>query len=500
MKIHFLFNLILAIFNIFTLKKYLHIYQLKGYNNIRYFRFFKSLKSLFFVLCLILFIFQLYFVNLLFYTISSAILFLLYIVYLKNLIKTSKTPLKATGKLSRLYIISIFILLSVSFYKYAFCLLFILTFLSPVLANLLNFYDKIKNFHFILQAKQKLKNYHTQIIAITGSNGKTSVKNILLNILSTEHLVQATPASYNTPLGIAKFINESLKKDTEFLILEYGARHKNDIKKLCNLYGADYGILTTISAQHLETFKSIKNIYFAKTQLPIFLQNKPCVYNIDNLETRRAYNEKTTNKISVSINEEADIYAKYISIIDCATHFTLTLDETPIKLKINLLGRHNITNICLATALAKLIGIKTDNIIKSILELQPIEHRLQLIKSYINIIDDSYNCSPASAKEALWVLKNFQDKKMVVTPGIIECGKEKYNINFNLGRQIAFCDYCVIVGDENKLAILNGIEQSTQFSPTILLAKSLEDVKQHFSKLNNGDALLLLNDLPDDYK
>lgn len=500
MKIHFLFNLILAIFNILTLKKYLHIYQLKGYKDIRYFRYFKNIKSLFFVVCLIMFVFELILSNIWFYVIANTILFFVNFIYMKNLIKSAKTPLKATGKLSRLYIISIFILLGLCFYKYAFSLLFVATFLCPVFANFINLYDKTKNHLFISKARNKLKNSFAQVIAITGSNGKTSVKNILEKILSTEHKVQATPASYNTPLGIAKFINENLKKDTEYLILEYGARHKNDIKKLCNLYGADYGILTTISAQHLESFKATKNIYFAKNQLPVFLHNKPCIFNIDNLETRRAYNAKSTNKFSISIYENADIYAQNIKIIENLMCFSLFLNEKSYDLKINLLGRHNITNICLAVTLAKLIGLNDKNIISSIENLEPIEHRLQLIKTHINIIDDSYNCSPASAKEAIWVLKNFKGKKMVVTPGIIECGKEKYNINFNLGCQIAFCDYCVIVGDENKLAILNGIEQSTQFSPTILLAKSLEDAKQYFSRLNNGDALLLLNDLPDDYK
>ena len=86
----------------------------------------------------------------------------------------------------------------------------------------------------------------------------------LCEILSSKYNVQATPKSYNTPLGISKFINDELRDNTEYLILEYGARHKGDIKKLCNIFGADYGIVTTISAQHLESFKSIQNIYEAK--------------------------------------------------------------------------------------------------------------------------------------------------------------------------------------------------------------------------------------------
>ncbi|MBR4998590.1 MAG: hypothetical protein IKY10_01800, partial [Clostridia bacterium] len=309
------------------------------------------------------------------------------------------------------------------------------------------------------------------------------------------------PASYNTPLGIAKFIHEELKKDTEFLILEYGARHKNDIKKLCNLFGADYGIVTTISPQHLETFKTIKNICYAKKQLPIFLQNKPCVFNIDNLHTRKMFEEKTCNKTSVSIYENADIFAKNLKICENLICFDLFLSNKSYNLKINLLGRHNMLNICLATAMAKILNINDKNIIKAIESLEPISHRLELIKTHINILDDSYNCSPSSAKESLWVLKNFSGKKMIATPGIIECGKEKYNINFNLGKQLNFCDYIIVIGNENKQALLDGINSTKHnLRPVVFEAKNLEEAKKHFNKLQTNDTLLLLNDLPDDYK
>lgn len=503
MKIHYLFNLILALTNMFYVKKYLHIYQLKSYRNIRYFRYFKNKKTLFLLLCLILFFVEIFFTNILFYIITNTILFIINLFYTKKLIKSSKTPLKFTGKLSRLYIISIFTLLTLCYYQYSFPIIIVSAFLCPIFANTINIYDKIKNKIFINKAQKKLKHSYTQVIAITGSNGKTTVKNILLEMLSTEHKVQATPASFNTPIGIAKFINENLKKDTEFLILEYGARQKNDIKKLCKLFGADYGIVTTIAPQHIETFKSIENIFYAKKQLPIYLDNKPCIFNIDNLYCKRLAEEKNTNKICVSINKETDVYAKNLKIIENFMQFNLILNKKVYKLKTNLLGRHNVLNIGLASALANLIGVKDENIVFAIKKLQPIEHRLQLIKKHINIIDDSYNCSPASAKEALWVLKNFAGKKMVVTPGIIECGKEKFNINFNLGKQLAFCDFCLIIGEENKTAILEGIQtemNTKKLKPEIMFSKTLEEAKHYFSKLNTGNTLLLLNDLPDDYK
>lgn len=503
MCIYYIFNLLIFLTNLLFLHKFLHVYQLKDYQNRRYFKYFLNKKSIFILICLILFIFELFIKNILFYIVVNTITYIMNLFYLKNLIKTSKTPLKFTRKLSRLYIISIFVLFAMCFYKNSFLLIIGLTFSTPPIANLINIYDKIKNRYYIHLASKKLKNHPTKIIAITGSNGKTSVKNILEKILSTEHKIQATPASFNTPLGIAKYINNELKFDTEFLILEYGARHKNDIKKLCALYGADYGIITTVSGQHLESFKSSENIFKAKQKLSDFLQNKLCVFNIDNIYTKRMFDEKTGDKISVSTNQKTDIFANNIKIENFKTYFNLHINNQTYPLQTSLLGRHNVLNICLATALATYLEIDNEHIVSEIIKLKQVQHRLSLTQSHINILDDSYNCSPASAKESLLVLKSFSGKKMIVTPGIIECGKEKYKINFNLGNHLAYFDYIVIVGNENKQALVDGIKKEidkNNLQPRILFATTLNDAKQHFAKLNNNDTLLLLNDLPDDYK
>ncbi len=494
----YILNLVLFFTNSILLYKYLHVYQLKSYRAIRYFRYFKHKKSLFFVICLIFYIIELFINSLLTKIIFNYIFYVLNLFFIKNLIKSKKTPLKYTKKLIRIEILSILILSIMSFYKDGFLLMMFITPLLPVIANSINFYDKIKSHHFISTAQKKLKNSQTKIIAITGSNGKTSVKNILEKMLSTKFNTQATPASYNTPLGIAKFINEQLKFSTDYLILEYGARKRGDIKKLCKLYGADYGIITSIAPQHLETFKSIENIFLEKSYLSHFLQNKPCVFNMDNLYVLRAYHDKTEQKFGISITAEADIYANYLQFQNFQMNFCLNLNGEKFILNTSLLGEHNITNICLASALAQHLGIDINNIARTIENLQPTPHRLQLLQSHINILDDSYNCSPASAQQALKILKQMPNKKMIVTPGIIEGGKRQFDINFKLGELIADFDYCIIVGETNKEALKSGLKNAGK-SCIIKYVKNLEQAKQHFGLLSPNDTLLLLNDLPDDY-
>ena len=318
-------------------------------------------------------------------------------------------------------------------------------------------------------------------------------------MLLTTYKIQATPLSYNTPLGISKFINEQLNFDTEFLILEYGARHKKDIQKLCKIFGADYGIITTISPQHLQTFKHIENIFKAKQKLATFLDFKPCIFNLDNLYTLRMFHNKENLKIASSIFIKTNISATNIHIKNFKTFFTLNINENSYKLSTILLGEHNITNITLACTLAQNLGVKNSKIIKSIKNLKPTAHRLEYIKSKINIIDDSYNCSLSSAKQALKVLSECPNQKIIATPGIIEGGKNQYNLNFELGKLCAISNKCIVIGETNKHAIASGLNSKNYNPKKIVFYKTLEEAKVYFSQLSSGDTLLLLNDLPDDY-
>ena len=317
-------------------------------------------------------------------------------------------------------------------------------------------------------------------------------------MLKRKYKVIAPPKSFNTPLGISKFINQS-DLNVDFIILEYGARHKNDIKKLCNLFGADYGILTQISPQHLQTFRTIENIVKTKNELCVFLKEKPCVYNLDCEKIRPLFDEKIGGKFSVStLNKSSDIFATDIKIEDFEMRFVLHCKDFEFNCKTRLLGKNNIIDILLAAALAINLGISKEDLSKAISTLTPTPHRLEYIKGQINILDDSYNCSLTSAEQSLDVLKHTSGKKMVVTPGIIEGGKFQEKINQKLGKMLSEFDFIVIVGHTNKDAITKGILDA---NPTkkILFAHDLNHAKQYFGLLSSADTLLLLNDLPDDY-
>lgn len=488
-------NAILCFLNVFYIKNYLHVYQLKNYKNRRYFRYFIKFKHFYIVFTVFFVVLQIFFKLFLLMLVSNIVLYVCNFIFNKKIITSNKTPLIYTNKIKRLYIISILIVMLPIHLSYGFSLSCLLLFCSPTIANFLNFYDALNNKKFIKKAQKKLQTFNTKIIAITGSNGKTSVKNILYEMLSKKYVTKATPSSYNTPLGISKFINENLTKNTQFLILEFGAKQVGDIQKLCKLFKPTYGIVTTISPQHLQTFKTVENIYKTKNELPIFLQKNLCVFNLDNIYTLRMFLKKSGQKIGVT-----NYYSnnKNIKIENGKTNFILNINGKSYQTSTSLLGEYNILNISLAASLASVLGVSADDILTTILNLKSTPHRLELIKTHINILDDSYNCSLLSAKQSLNVLSYFTGKKMVVTPGIIEGGKFQKQINIKLGELCASTDYVVIVGEYNKTAILQGLKNKN-CNKKILFAKTLEDAKQHFKILSNDDTLLLLNDLPDDF-
>ncbi len=493
----YIINLISLFSNSIFIENYLHIYQLRDYNTKRYLKFFSKNRIFYYIFCVILLIIQLFFKNLLILLSINLIMIVISSLYHFSF-NSNKTPLKYTKKIVRIYVISVFIMLALSPLKFYPTLSNVLLIFVPIIANFINLYDKIKNFQYIKSASEKVKLSSLKIIAITGSNGKTSVKNILYEFLKIKYKVLVTPKSYNTPLGIAKFINESDLSKYDYLILEYGARHRGDIKKLCKTYGANYGIITLVAPQHLESFHTIENVFRAKSELSEFLKTDLCIYNLDNLYTYRMYCKKATLKIGTSIYSRADIFASNIQIKNLKTYFKLHIKNQIYELHTDLLGRHNVTNILLAFALAYNLNVEVDSLLDCVKNLKFIPHRLELIKNRINILDDSYNCSLASAKESLYVLKQLKNQKMIVTPGIIEGGKNEFNINYKLGQMCSRFDFLIIVGKHNRNAIIKGAK-SKNSKCKIILASSLDDASKYFRLLNDDDNLLLLNDLPDDY-
>lgn len=361
--------------------------------------------------------------------------------------------------------------------------------------------ESLISYIYRLKAKRKLAKIEPIVIGITGSYGKTGTKNILFSYLKDRYMVLPSPASYNTLNGLALTINRKLKKHHQVFIAEMGATGMKDIEKLVKFIRPKYGIITAIGPQHLETFKSIDNILTEKTKL---LKGLPetgiAVVNFDNeyLKTY-AYNLKC-RLVTFGLSEGVEYQARDVKADLSGISFKIKYKNKEISLRTPLLGSHNLYNVLAAFALATELGIPESELIYQTSVLEPVENRLHLRKEgNLVILDDAFNSNPEGFNNALDVLSEFPKYRILITPGIVEGGKEETAINFKLAEKIsAVCDLVILIKTRASLSIKKGLEVYSYQN-----VKVVEDFQKaiKFVKENYPDAAVLIeNDITDIYK
>ena len=439
----------------------------------------------------------------------------------------AKKPLVYTARAKRVFGLSICLLVGIvttlaliaktSPWRIAIFLFSEVTVINLTIANLLIYpLERTINGTYLLLARKRIKTLQPKVIGITGSYGKTSTKYILHQILSEKFNTLMTPDSYNTPMGICKVIRGELTAEHEIFIVEMGAYKRGDIRELCNLASPQIGILTAVGPQHLERFKSIENI--AKTKYEL-IESLPSgglsVFNCDNeicagLADKREQDGNPVRRYAtepfpvVSASGRVELTATNIQHTDTGLAFTIHTSIGTTEIRTQLLGRHNVSNILAATAVAIECGMTLAEIQVAIANVEPVPHRLQLSanEGSVTIIDDSFNSNPVGAKAALEVLTEIQGgKKVLVTPGMVELGEREYEENKRLGEHAAdVCDLVILVGPKRTTPILDGLKAVEYPNQQIIVALNLEEVKQHLAtQVQAGDVVLFENDLPDNY-
>ena len=355
------------------------------------------------------------------------------------------------------------------------------------------------------RAFKKLNEANLIKIAITGSYAKTSVKEILKAILEQKFRVLATPFSYNTPQGIALTVSK-LDSTHDIFIAEMGARFSGDIKTLTQIVNPDYALLTGVNNQHLETFKTFENIKQTKNELFENLKSSGIAfYCSDNQTAKDLYADFKGEKYLAGYTAENNlVWAEDIELTATGVCFTLKIKgEQPIKCTTVLLGRHNVSNICLASAVAYKLGMSPEEIALGINRIKSIGHRLELMPNNKNvvIIDDSYNSNVDGFKMAMEVLDKFEGRKIVLTPGLVELGKDENLYNYEMGKELAeHANKVIIIGTHNAEMLINGLVDGGFDRENILFSKNLSRGNETLNSIiQQGDVILFENDLPDNY-
>ncbi len=428
-----------------------------------------------------------------------------------------KTPLKFTKRVSRLIalvaIINLLLVGLILFFaietllSYAFVSIAYL--LIPIVVSIAHYIllpiEKFHNMAYKSRAKSGLAlNPHLVKIGITGSYGKTTAKNILEKMLSKKYRVCASPKSFNTTMGISLVVNDMLKVEDQVLIAEMGARNQGDIEELAKLIEPQYGVITAIGNQHLETFGDIETIIKTKYELIQNLAlNGVGVFNGDNEYVKQKYEDFEGDKILTceGDNAEATCTYKNVKIKNNCTEFELVIGEKIACVTTKLLGKHIPSLIALCSSIAIRMNVPFEDIVNAISELEPIEHRLQLIENGDTIVlDDAYNSNSEGARNALEVLSMFDGTRIIITPGLVELGAIESEANYELGKCIARCADYAIIDSLRANDITRGCIEAGMAQDRIIAVPTLAEAVAKSQEIQGKKVILFENDLPDNLK
>lgn len=429
----------------------------------------------------------------------------------------NKKPLVNTTKTKIIKLISFSILVFIIVISIILCnlllgfIIILLLLIQPYILIIISVYSiellqifvinkAIKNTHKKIKSLKRVK-----VIGIAGSYGKTSVKNILYHLMSSNYKVLKTPLSYNTILGISRVVDLELDDSYDFFLCELGEFKKNDVLQMCQMVDVSYGIMTGVNSQHLERFKNIQNTTSAIFELFDYLKkkNKKVVANFENeyISNEIVKREVLSDVISYG-NQKSKIFADNIKFSDFGTEFDLVFDSARSRVKTPLLGKAHINNILGACTMAYEVGVPIEIIIKRIETIPKVSHRFEqtLLLDGCLLIDNSYSSNVDSFKEALTILNGLQRKnKILVTPGMVELGKENEKIHLELGKLAKdSCTKVILVGNSSRTeSLAKGIGKDK-----VIFMDDIKDIWKTFYSLglNPKDSIIILeNDLPDNY-
>ncbi|MGM9819888.1 MAG: UDP-N-acetylmuramoyl-tripeptide--D-alanyl-D-alanine ligase [Candidatus Onthomorpha sp.] len=277
-----------------------------------------------------------------------------------------------------------------------------------------------------LQMLQELAKYHrnrltTTIIGISGTNGKTTTKELIFSVLSSAFKTCATVGNLNNHIGVPLTLL-SISADTEVAIVEMGANHPGEIAFLCSIARPDMGILTNIGTAHIEGFKSRENIITTKKALFESVKNscssKAHLFVNQDDEALKDYDFEA--KTTYSIVNPSDYKGRSI---DRSGYASLWIEDTEIQS--SLVGNYNCYNMLAAYAIGRHFGIPKDQIRKAIEQYKPANQRSQILKTQSNtLILDCYNANPSSCRSAIEAFANMKaERKMVFMGAMRELGE-----------------------------------------------------------------------------
>ncbi len=353
--------------------------------------------------------------------------------------------------------------------------------------------DKIILVENVLKTLQELAQHHIEqlaipIIGITGTNGKTTSKELINAVLSSEKNCYASKGNLNNHIGVPLSIL-GINQKHEIAIIEMGANHIEEISFLCNITKPNFGVITNIGKAHLEGFRSFEGVIKAKSELYNYIQKNNGTIFVNNESELLLELANNINKITYGKSGD------YTGAISESTPFiSVVFQDEEIKSK--LIGDYQFYNIMLAICFGKHFGVSINNIKTAIENYTPTNNRSQIIETNNNtIILDAYNANPSSMTAMLYSFakQNYQNK-LCILGDMLEMGEtslKEHKAIINLAEELKL--ECIFIGKEFTQVHKQAYNSTDEFSK-VLKSNSIKN-KTILLKGSRGIALEKLVDL-----
>ena len=350
-------------------------------------------------------------------------------------------------------------------------------------------YDVNDNYILVndcLDTLQKLANYHrkkskAKIIGLTGSNGKTTSKELILSVLKSGFKTIATIGNLNNHIGVPLTLL-SIEPETEIAIIEMGANHLKEIELLCNIADPDYGYITNFGKAHLEGFINLEGVIKGKSELYAYLMKESRLIFINSndnkqLEITKEYSNKFTfGKTNSNVNYSVNTVNPQISI-----------SVEDVTIKSNLFGEYNVENLAAAICIGKYFDLSNARIKEGIENYIPNNNRSQIIEKGSNkIILDAYNANPTSMQLVLSNFNNISEKNKIVFIGdMYELGENSHKMHQDIVNTIEEMNF-------NQTYLLGDLFNKTKFSSKIKAFANLEDLHNNVKLEEVSNSTILI--------
>ena len=338
--------------------------------------------------------------------------------------------------------------------------------------------DTLKAMQDIATFKRSL--YDIPVVAVTGSVGKTSTKDLIASVVSQKYNTLKTKGNYNNDIGLPLTILSL--KDEEAMVVEMGMNHFGEIRKLTNIAKPTIAVITNIGTAHIGNLGSRENILKAKLEILEGLQGNTVVVNNDNdlLNKWAKENSNKYNIITYGINCESEYMAKDIMAFEDKSEYTVVKTSgkdsniNGKKIIVPVGGEHFILNSLCAIAVGECLNVEPEKIVEGVAKLELSKKRMEIIQSKCGaiIINDTYNANYDSMTAAITYLKSIDDRRKIAVLGdMLELGEYSKALHENVGKEI-----------DNKIDILITIGNEARYIDEMAKPKK----KLHFD--NNEDA------------